>query len=179
MSVQSRYLMKSRHFSLKKRIVFEERCRRGDATIFGLTSFRDGEDFSGETFPLSLLLMPFIHWTAAGYFRGFYFAWSNETHASVISVTREKSIFTPTIKSVSRLQKSPQKTNPRQWYKNESKDNREKKGERGIISVCTLHYSSSRSLKWRRRYYEKKLTLGKQSRSFQDKNILHERIILD
>jgi len=32
-AVQSRYLMKSRRFSLEKRIVFEERRRRGDDDI--------------------------------------------------------------------------------------------------------------------------------------------------
>lgn len=40
--------MKSRRFSLEKRIVFEERRRRGDDDIRAVTSFRDGEDVSGE-----------------------------------------------------------------------------------------------------------------------------------
>jgi len=98
---------------------------------------------------------------------GFYlalvsFARSNETHASVVSTTRAKSIFTLTIKSVpSRLQKSPQKRIRERDIRAGIKTT-EGRRRGGNISVCTLHYSPKCSLKWwRRHHFRKKIDSGK------------------
>lgn len=71
-AVQSRHLMKSRRFSLKKRIVFEERRRRrrSDDDIRADLVSRRRRCYRGDV--SALVLVPFVHRAAAGYFRGFY-----------------------------------------------------------------------------------------------------------
>lgn len=87
------------------------RTSSGRRRYSGWPRFVMAKTLSGETFPRSLPLVPFVHRAAAGYFRGFYSGtrvsiWPlcnspgamKHTRAS----SREKSIFTSTIKSVHR-----------------------------------------------------------------------------
>jgi len=169
--VQSGCLMKSRRFSLEKRIVFEDRRRvdddddDDDAVIRAdLVSWRRRGRSRSRSRSCHLSTT-----SSSRLFSGFYsgtrflsvprnLAGSNETHASVVSAAREESIPASSIKSVSsvaRLANNLGAKSRRGRIRGRAgpvgREGARKQQGRRAISACTLHYSPSRSLKWRRR----------------------------